>query len=69
MEWDELRGMRDTRLSQMDKYQLAIPYQLLTEAQRAELGVYRQRLLDLPQDYETPQEASENLPEKPAWFF
>jgi hypothetical protein len=52
----------------MDKYQLAIPYQLLTEAQRAELGIYRMTLLDLPQDYETPEEALANIPEVPVWF-
>jgi len=68
MDWEELRGIRDGKLGMMDKYQLAIPYQLLTEAQRAELGVYRKILLDLPQDYETPEEALANLPEVPVWF-
>tara|TARA_Y100000004_G_scaffold140753_1_gene159993 strand:+ start:801 stop:1010 length:210 start_codon:yes stop_codon:yes gene_type:complete len=68
MDWDELRGMRDTALLQMDKYQLAIPYSLLTGSQKEELATYRQALLDLPSEYETPEEAEENFPEKPDWM-
>ena len=35
MDWDELRGIRDTALLVMDKYQLAIPYSQLAEEQKA----------------------------------
>ena len=68
MDWDELRGMRDTALLDMDKYQLAIPYSLLTDLQKEDLATYRQALLDLPNDYDTPEEALENWPVKPEWF-
>lgn len=68
MDWDELRGMRDTALLGMDKYQLAIPYSLLTDVQKEELATYRQALLDLPNDYDTPEEAEENFPEPPSWL-
>ena len=52
----------------MDKYQLAIPYSLLTDAQKEELATYRQALLDLPNDYDTPEEAMTNIPEPPSWL-
>ena len=53
MDWDELRGMRDTALLQMDKYQLALAYEELTQTQKNELATYRTALLTLPQDYDT----------------
>lgn len=68
MEWDELRGIRQGLLKEMDIYQLAIPYSNLTETQKTELEQYRQDLLTLPQDYETADLAYENLPEKPTWM-
>ena len=68
MDWDELRGMRDTALSHMDKYQLAIPYSLLEEEKKTELAVYRNLLLDLPNAYATPQLAMANFPAKPVWM-
>jgi hypothetical protein len=68
MEWDELRGMRDTALLNMDKYQLAIPYSLLTVAKQTELAAYRTLLLDLPNEYDDPKEAMANFPEMPTWM-
>tara|TARA_Y100000004_G_scaffold97310_1_gene108928 strand:- start:215 stop:424 length:210 start_codon:yes stop_codon:yes gene_type:complete len=68
MDWEEVRGQRDSELLNMDKYQLAIPYSLLTDTQKEELATYRQALLDLPNDYDTPEEAMDNLPEKPSWL-
>ena len=68
MDWEELRGYRDERLSKMDRYQLSIRYDALTDAQRIELAQYRTDLLTLPQDYNTPQEAHDNIPDKPTWF-
>ena len=68
MEWDELRDFRQENLLYMDRYQLSIIYDNLTDAQRTELQQYRQDLLDLPQDYETPQEAYDNMPTKPEWM-
>jgi len=68
MNWDELRGFRDERLVMMDKYQYAILWEELTEQQKTELRQYRQDLLDLPQNYNTPQEAFDNLPVKPNWM-
>ena len=68
MDWDELRGMRDTALLQMDKYQLAIPYSSLEEGERTELAVYRNLLLTLPNVYDTPELAMTNFPKKPTWM-
>tara|TARA_B100000029_G_scaffold444553_1_gene464406 strand:+ start:130 stop:342 length:213 start_codon:yes stop_codon:yes gene_type:complete len=68
MEWDEFRGIRQQLLKKMDMYQLSIIYDGLTDTQKTELQQYRQDLLDLPQDYETPQEAYDNIPTKPEWM-
>jgi len=68
MDWDELRGERDTALLNMDKYQLAIPYAALTQTQKNELAAYRTALLTLPQDHDTAAEAYAALPTKPSWM-
>jgi len=68
MDWEEVRGVRDSKLTQMDVYQLAIPYSQLTDSQKDELATYRQALLDLPNDYDTPEEAMDNFPDKPSWL-
>ena len=68
MDWDELRGMRDTALLVMDKYQLTLAYAELTQTQKNELATYRQELLDLPNEYDTPEEAWDNFPTKPSWM-
>ena len=68
MDWDELRGIRDGLLKEMDIYQLSIPYGNLTDEQKIELQQYRIDLLNLPQDYETPEQAYNNIPTKPDWM-
>tara|TARA_R110002020_G_C16232289_1_gene768491 strand:- start:335 stop:544 length:210 start_codon:yes stop_codon:yes gene_type:complete len=68
MDWDELRGIRDTALLQMDKYQLVIPYAALTQTRKDELAAYRTALLGLPQNHDTPAEAYAALPTKPSWM-
>jgi hypothetical protein len=68
MDWEELRGYRDERLYEMDRYQLSIRYDSLTDTQRIELAQYRTDLLNLPQNYSTPEEAHSNIPSAPAWF-
>lgn len=66
--WDELRGLRDSALLQMDKYQLTLAYAELTQTQKNELATYRMALLTLPQDHDTPAEAEANFPTKPTWM-
>ena len=68
MEWDELRGTRDELLTLMDRYQLTIVWNTLTTTQQNELIQYRTDLLTLPQDYDTPQLAWDNLPTRPSWM-
>ena len=68
MEWDELRGIRQGLMKEMDIYQLSIIYNSLTDEQKTELQQYRQDLLNLPQNYDTPQEAYDNIPTKPEWM-
>ena len=68
MDWDELRGERDTELLEMDKYQLTLAYAELTQTQKNELGTYRTALLTLPQDHDTAAEAEANFPTKPKWM-
>ena len=68
MDWEDLRGIRDERLYVMDRYQLSIRYDSLTDAQRTELAQYRTDLLNLPQNHSTPEEAHSNIPDIPTWF-
>ena len=68
MEWDELRGIRQGLMKEMDIHQLSIVYNSLTDTQKTALQQYRQDLLDLPQNYDTPQEAYDNIPTKPDWM-
>ena len=68
MEWDELRGIRQGLMKEMDVHQLSIVYDNLTDEQKTELQQYRQDLLDLPQNYDTPQEAYDNIPTKSEWM-
>ena len=68
MEWDELRGIRQGLMKEMDIHQLSIVYNSLTDTQKTALQQYRQDLLDLPQNYDTPQEAYDNMPFKPVWM-
>ena len=68
MEWDELRGIRQGLMKEMDVHQLSIVYDNLTDEQKTELQQYRQDLLDLPQNNNTPQEAYDNIPTKPVWM-
>ncbi len=68
MEWDELRGIRQGLMKEMDIHQLSIVYNSLTDTQKTALQQYRQDLLDLPQNYDTPQEAYDNIPDKPEWM-
>jgi len=68
MNWDELRGIRQGLLKEMDIYQLSILYDSLTNEQKTSLQQYRIDLLNLPQDNETPDEAYNNIPTKPDWM-
>jgi len=68
MNWEEIRDMRLENLLRMDRYQLVIVYDTLTDTQKQELIDYRQALLDLPQDYDTADEAYANFPDKPNWM-
>ena len=63
--WYDFRIERDYLLRKMDVYQGVLLYNTLTEAQQTELATYRQALLDLPNDYDTPEESKANIPEKP----
>jgi len=67
MDWEELRGYRDERLYVMDRYQLSIRYDSLTDTQRIELAQYRTDLLNLPENYSRPEEAYSNIPSAPTW--
>jgi hypothetical protein len=68
MEWNELRDIREELLNEMDRYQLSIRYDSLSDTQRGELQQYRQELLDLPQDNATPELALANIPTKLTWM-
>tara|TARA_R100000995_G_scaffold60512_1_gene30727 strand:- start:38 stop:334 length:297 start_codon:yes stop_codon:yes gene_type:complete len=66
--WDELRGRRMRSLKKVDIYQGVLLYNSLSTTQQTELAEYRQALLNLPNDYDTPEEAHTNFPTKPSWM-
>ena len=66
--WEELRGLRMRRLKKVDIYQGVLLYNSLSATQQTELAEYRQALLNLPNDYDTPEEAHTNFPTKPSWM-
>ena len=66
--WQELRAKRNNHLRKVDIYQGVILYNTLTEEQQTELATYRQALLDLPNDYDDPYEAMQNVPTMPSWL-
>jgi len=66
--WEELRGLRMRRLQKVDTYQGVLLYNSLSATQQTELAEYRQALLNLPNDYDTPEEAHANMPAKPSWM-
>ncbi len=68
MDWEEIRDRRQESLLKMDRYQLVIVYDTLTDTQKQELIDFRQTLLDLPQDYDTADEAYANFPDRPSWM-
>lgn len=68
MDWDELRGERDSRLLVMDLYQLAVLWEGLSDQQKQELRDYRIALLNLPQNYSDADTAFQNMPTKPTWM-
>ena len=68
MNWEDIREMRQESLLKMDRYQLVIVYDTLTDTQKQELIDFRQTLLDLPQDYDTADEAYANFPDRPSWM-
>ena len=63
--WDRIREERMSHLRQTDKYMMT-DYPL-TEEQSEELLQYRSTLRDLPETYDTPEEAAENYPPLPSF--
>ena len=66
VDWDLIRMTRNLHLIETDNRLLG-DYPI-TEEQRAELIAHRQVLRDLPQTYETAEEAADNYPGLPAWL-
>lgn len=66
--WLQLRRQRDRALKKVDIYQGVLLYNSLSATQQTELAEYRQALLNLPNDYDTPEEAYANMPAKPSWM-
>lgn len=57
--WDDIRALRDGELKQTDWR--AVKDRTMSQAWKD----YRQALRDLPQDYETANDAADNWPEAP----
>lgn len=68
VEWDEVLVYRLTILNLTDNWMLSDRETLLTEEQRTELITIRQLMRDVT-DYDTANEAADNLPEIPSWVY
>ena len=68
VEWDEVLVYRLTILNLTDNWMLSDRETLLTEEQNIELVTIRQALRDIT-DYDTANEAADNLPTIPVWIY
>ena len=66
MDWNDIRSLRDSWLTDSDLWMLADRYATLTESQQAELVAYRAALRDLPTSVADPADAE--FPDKPSFM-
>ena len=64
--WERVRTVRDVQLEATDR--LMALSDRWTDEQMTALLTYRQALRDLPQTYESANEAADNFPEAEEWF-
>jgi hypothetical protein len=64
--WTDVRQERDILLEQSDVFM--IPDRPLTDIQREELLSYRKSLRDLPNSFQSADDAMSNLPTIPSWM-
>ena len=66
--WDDLRSSRDACLKELVLYYLPDRWDQLSSEHKGKLNTYRQTLRNLPELFETANEAVDNWPEPEDWF-
>lgn len=66
--WEEFRLVRNEYLSVTDCHYVSDRWALLSTVKKGQLNTWRQAMRDLPQDYDDPNDAWDNMPEPMDWF-
>ena len=66
LKWNEIRSIRNELLRETDIYMLVDWYEKLTDEQKEELKDYRQKLRDIPQNFDNPDDVV--FPDKPEFI-
>ena len=66
--WWEIKEERVKLLEITDLWYLKDRWDSLTTIQQEQLNLYRQTLRDLPQNYESANDAADNFPTSEDWF-
>ena len=63
--WGDIRSVRKSELERTDLYYLKDRWDQLSTTRKGELNTYRQTLRDLPENFESADDAADNWPEVP----
>lgn len=66
--WSKVKLMRKSWLEITDLWYLKDRWDELTSTAKGQLNTFRQELRDLPQTYESANDAADNFPEPEEWF-
>jgi len=68
VDWEIVRAERDGLLLSTDMWMLVDKYNSLTSQQQTAINTFRQNLRQLPQTYDNPNDAYDNMPAYEEWM-
>jgi len=68
VDWEMVRAERDGLLLSSDMWMLVDKYNTLTTEQQTAINTFRQNLRQLPQAYDNPNDAYDNMPSYEEWM-
>lgn len=68
VEWSDVKTEREMWFKITDLWYLKDRWDALSSSKKGKLNSFRQALRDLPQNYESPNDAADNFPEPEEWF-
>lgn len=68
VDWETVRAERDGLLLSTDLWMLVDKYNSLTSEQQTAINTFRQNLRQLPQTYDNPNDAYDNMPVYQEWM-